>query len=628
MADTKDRFKEKDLGAPISKGGPKKSRKQSNAKKPYRSRNQARYNVADKKERFDAAADANVWKSDGNDPKWYNQFPDQVRNFASFNFRAPVGSQVRLTDTAAGAPLNADRYPGVMALYFCPSAGSKEEGNASMLNLAATRLYQFTRFENNGSSKYDRGDLMLYFLAMDSCYMFHAWMKRIYSEMHQFSNMNRYLPRALMRAERVDYEDLEKKLPKFRGWINQYAEKLSVLPIPHSMSYMARHSWMANSLFVDTDTVKCQFYLYVPQYFQRFAVADGTGTLPAGTPWLQLDDPTYGNNRLTLDDLINYGNSLIDPLIDNEDFNLIGADVLKAFGSNGVVVLDEIPDDYTVLPMYSEEVLNQIENSTAIGHPACYGSLILPAQNNGASVYWDGSTNKLIPNDEVWLPFDVSQTYQLNPIPYQLNRIINFESDSITNDDIMVATRLAQILEPPTTVTGSDQMTYSKCQCKTLGSEFITQFTMFFFTNADTGEWRIGNTVLGYYGYPVISSIPHGDQNTAPADWVANTTAAKSRLVVNTTNFTRFSMNLAQFNRHPRIMMYGLQEFIDVGPDGQPRYRGHNWQGFYYTAKNVGDTANFAVFEKGDLIDLSTVALQSEFFVPLTASGAVKVTAI
>lgn len=590
-----------------------KSDSRSNTRNKSFPRGKKLPNEADKAERWEAGANNVVPEATANDPKWYNRFPGQTVNFADFNFRAPVGSKVDYGFES----LSHDRFPGIMALYYAPAAGESEEGLASPLNMASNQLYQYTRFENNGSSKYDRGDLMLYLLAMDSAYMFHSYIRRLYGMITAYSNMNRYMPQALMRANRVDYDDLVQHLAEFRGYINQYADRLHQLPIPATLPYVARHQWMASHVWVDTDTYKAQLYMWVPQYFYKFGIE--TEDPYTGEPYLDYVNPSYGT-LLTYADLRAFGDSLLVPLVANEDFNLIGSDIIKAFGTNALMRVDPIPSDYKVYPEFSEEVLDQIHNAVAVGYPACEeveGSSYF----RGHAVYWDASNNTLVPCDRTWSPYDTTQTYQILPAAFESKKLIDFTKDDISTDDVMVASRLTTY--PVRGVNELIQRSY--LDIHGLGSELFTQFSMFFFTDEGDGGFRIGNTTMGYFLHPTIVTMGAGSAGDDAATWQANQFAAREQSIVRVRDEARFLQALSMFRKHPQVYTARVVEFYEAGDGGVPVYKGILNTGWETTWHRIGDTANFAVFDSNDLRNLSRAALMSEFFVPLAAAGPVSV---
>lgn len=57
------------------------------------------------------------------------------------------------------------------------------------------------------------------------------------------------------------------------------------------------------------------------------------------------------------------GNTIIASLQTSEDIGTMSGDILKAFGENAMFKLESIAEDFSVTPIYSQEVLSQINSA-------------------------------------------------------------------------------------------------------------------------------------------------------------------------------------------------------------------------------------------------------------------------
>ena len=64
----------------------------------------------------------------------------------------------------------------------------------------------------------------------------------------------------------------------------------------------------------------------------------------------------------TFQTLCDRANQILTPLLTGEDFGIMSGDILKAYGAEGILHLAALSADYSVLPVYSPEVLQQIHN--------------------------------------------------------------------------------------------------------------------------------------------------------------------------------------------------------------------------------------------------------------------------
>lgn len=143
----------------------------------------------------------NAQKSKPNDPRWYAQNPQLLRDTASFPYSWPLGNKLNLGQHAP--EINKGSIPGIMGIYTAPTFGWADNPN-SPINVAARNVYSYVRHANSGHANYDAPDLMLYLCAMDSIYSYLSYLKRVYGVVSTYSYTNRYYPKAVIQAMHVD----------------------------------------------------------------------------------------------------------------------------------------------------------------------------------------------------------------------------------------------------------------------------------------------------------------------------------------------------------------------------------------------------------------------------------------
>nr|AVX53675.1 putative capsid [Marmot picobirnavirus] len=388
--------------------------------------------------------DRDCTRSKPNAWQWYAHSEQLVKDYGSFPFGDPLGSLLP-QDTLFYTAQDTDgkfgnvqaAIPGVCAIKFAPSIGNVNS-ETDAVNIAMRNIYSYVRHANSGHSNYEGPDLMIYLLAMDSVYMYHAYMKRLYGVLLDYTPLNRYYPKALVQAMGANFESLQEHMNDLRGYINQYTVRIGSMCVPNSMSYMARHTWMCEGLYTDSKAAKAQTYFYTPEYFLQL-------TSPTET------DPTnfltYVGlpKNATFEQLIAFGDSLLNPIIINEDMNIMSGDILKAFGAEGIVKVDGIADGYMVLPMYDSEVLSQIENCRVLG--GSISGTITQAIAIGTGYLVSDVTLSAQPLEAFGseaLPSNVNAIKDITNLyedVFNGRKILNFHIDGVTPDAVMVATR-------------------------------------------------------------------------------------------------------------------------------------------------------------------------------------------
>lgn len=524
----------------------------------------------------------NCQKGADNDPAWYAQNPQILKDSASFSFNYPLGSRLNFGSESAAKNMNNTSIPGIMAIYTSPSFGFSTHSN-SPINTASRNIYSFVRHANSGHSNYDAPDLMLYLTAMDNLYAFVSFLKRAYGLMMPAYYTNRYMPKAIISAMKLNYDDLNANLNDFRSYINRLALRVGSMCIPASMSYMARHMWMYEHVWTDDTSDKAQIYLYSPHGFFRYSLdQDMAGQLEYKALF------TGENTSLTFKELVAYGESLLEPILSSEDMNIMSGDILKAFGPENLYKINMIDEAYLVIPEYSSEVLDQIQNTTFIGH--FKGTPTLHQDPTKGYLIYDPRFDPMYnPGTGFYPGMNVMVT----------DRLVTFPHGDIKPEDTMVATRLTNILkvegiEGPLTIT-----------CETMGSEIAHHATIYQYAYTEVGGWQLMESPALYTSLVFMLD----NSSTFGIDETSNINSAK-QLATDLGATLATIGKISTFDRHPA---FGLSGYLLIsakeGASNEPR---RYEETSIYNALLV-DASYFTILNEQDLINLAETALLSEF---------------
>lgn len=377
-------------------------------------------------------------RSASNDPQWYFKDQQILKDVANFSFMTRLGSANRLTSYYGDPNVSSSQYmgsvPGLVAieLALCPGIS---EGHQDPVNLAATNVYSYVRYKNSGGSNYDSPDLMMYLLSMDSIYACWNWMKRIYGLASTYSQTNKYMPKALVMANNVDFEDILENLADFRAFLNIKANEISAFCVPSTMSINVRHSWLFSNVYMDSETNKAQLYMYVPSYFYKYDeyTSSKGGQLIPQPVWLN-DTVRADAPKFKFKDLKNLLNGLLEAVNYSEDIGIMSGDILKAYGEGGLFTVSTFDADYKVEPVYSKEVLSQIENATILTLDRADTTFTADM----FKTYQDPDTNDI----------KFNPTFTPTTAVMEIKRpYLNFHWNDPTPEDVMVATRLQAALQ-------------------------------------------------------------------------------------------------------------------------------------------------------------------------------------
>lgn len=334
---------------------PNGNRKPNNQRKSE-GNSQGRRGYTNPNAKYDDKANAGNTKA-SNDVAWYGKDSQLVKDAATLSFFQTAGMPYEF-QAPQGVTLtnNRQRNSGIMSFKVMPTPGSCGEWS-SVVNVAIRDIYSFIRHANSGHSNYDAADLGMYMLAYDSCLAYYAWMVRGYGLARTVLLKNRYTPEALVGACGINYKSIVSNLAQFRAYINTFAARLSALKVPASWHIMERHMWIFSNVYADAPVDKAQFYVFAPAGFWQYR----TGATPENTGLY----PITGFNSADYGVITSNGDLLLNSVLNNEDFNIMSGDIIKAFGDN-VFHLNFIAEDYSVVPVYDPEVLLQIHNATVL----------------------------------------------------------------------------------------------------------------------------------------------------------------------------------------------------------------------------------------------------------------------
>lgn len=505
-------------------------------------------------------------KDVANDVRWYLKNGAMTESVGRFSFNNALGDRIVFNPSLGPGAAGTNRsgtihLPGIAAIYTVPCCGRAID-EVDPVNVAAVDIYSFVRHANSGHANYDPADLMLYFMTMDSIYTFWSWMTRIYGVCKTYSQVNRYIGDALITACGADPDDIRANLAQFNTYINQFAVQASVLAVPGDMTLFARHSWMYQNVYMDEDNAKAQLYLYAPAALHKYTLDDESKGMLQAFPVCQgmSDDRTIFTGiprKNTFAQIMAMGDELLNAALSQEDVGIMSGDVRKAYGPEKLWRFAQLPLDYAISPIYSEEVLLQIHNTD-------YTGLMLGVleDHEGTLTATVDAGRALSITQRGGIGSSCLHFFPLvgaNPTICYTKLLDSWHPDP-TPEEVIVASRnkvIGMKLATTFKVGGANIMT---CSLQGFGSELcLVNFI-----------WKYDNGQLASYS----------DYNYTPA--VTNRIMAIQQIV-------------SKFNEYPLFYMYdGNLGITDV----------------------VGEVTNYTTLDTSEIINLHRTALLSMFNVP------------
>lgn len=465
-------------------------------------------------------------ESTSNPYAWYANFPNYAKDVANLAFGVPVGQALYLND--GDWVSNA----GILSIYYCPSVGVSED-LTSPINRQAVRFYTYLRSVQRAAASYDAADVMMYLLGIDQLYAYWAYMRKIYGIAQLFTPYNKYLPKMLLQANGIS-EAIVGNLADFRAYINRFALSIGKFAMPNNFDITQRHMWMNTGLYTDAKSTRAQIYQFVPAWFYQWDNTVTSGSQLTGQQFQDSTNLMNATNLKTLEDLVDFGEALLQNFNNDEDTMMISGDLLRAYGEQGLMHVEETPDNLVILPIYDEVVLSQIENAIFAGTVRNGTSSVVPgikitqdpSVNNGAIIF-----KPLVTMSPQTIAGGSTPMYVRNYPGICANTMLNCHHDNPSPEEITEMTRLV-VKAAANTAYAAPGGTGSAVQLTTCGSEIPLWFMI----------TRGGRSNPNSFSNMVYNS------NTLPIDASTNKPFADG-----TTNLVDLISTLMQFDWAPML---------------------------------------------------------------------------
>ena len=321
--------------------------------------------------------------------------------------------------------------PGIATLYLWIVAGDGRSGD-SALNIAAQMQYSHIRRQNSRSGGYVRSDLTIYNLAIGQCLAYLGWCVRLARLLNAYDVTNRYTPASLVKAQRVDFNDLSANQANFMAWITQFASKLRGLPIPNNIPYFANCLYAFSRIYMDGDISKAQYYQFAPAGFGVYESA----TSKTGSQVAYYAFTSSIGNLASARSIMAFGDRLVNALLGDSLVGLIGAEILRAYEGNllDIPTLTLMELQSPIVAEKEPELLLQIHNATFFHVPVMDGT------TPSIRYYQTIPTSADI---APYVSFEISDTVNIAAVcQSRTNSILDCFSANPSADEVQLATRL------------------------------------------------------------------------------------------------------------------------------------------------------------------------------------------
>lgn len=292
-----------------------------------------------------------------------------LNNWGSVSFGNAIGAPIQLWNrnpNAHGAVVtNPSQYaPGILTYKIAPSVGHATSGD-DPITQAGRYLMAFLRRGRSGVAPYQPADLMMHLISIAQVDAFILFMKRAYGIANSQNYLNKYIPKALLNAQNIDYDDLIMHMSDYVGYVNFLITKVNAYFVPNNMPYFSYYGSLFNNVYIESESIKDQMYQYTPWSFWQYRedVGETSGDV---TTTLQPMMITGSARMMTAQDLFQFGLELLEPIMTSESAVQMQSDLRNAFGEAGLEHPAYIDSAYTVDPVNNYAVLEQMKNASIL----------------------------------------------------------------------------------------------------------------------------------------------------------------------------------------------------------------------------------------------------------------------
>lgn len=366
-----------------------------------------------------------------NDPNWYFLDAELAKQASAVSFNQFLGAPFDLSDKIVASM----KVPTFARIELMPSPGSIPANFAmgAGINMQGMKLYTSLSSNNAKTTGYAPQDVTTLLLAFGNLLESVSYLRRMFGVAFSYNQRNRFYPKQVLGALGVDPDTFLRDLATNRLDFNTTINTINKIPIPANIAYFAKCATLYDGIFLDSETTMAQSYALAPRTYWMFDEAyseEGTG-LRTGT-WPSAPTAQWS-------DLIAVINGQVEALLTSSTFNYIYSDILNYCTKNNVSVYANpiIAEDYAIAPIYSPEMLLQINNMRILGIP----QTTVPTGINGCT-----PSNDVVP--------DVNQNcVRYNPVFRKVGNgvacdpILNFNTPTPDTAQIIEATRYTYIAD-------------------------------------------------------------------------------------------------------------------------------------------------------------------------------------
>ena len=384
-----------------------------------------------------------------NDISYWNK-TSGFSNVSKFNWDLIVGNPRKVSATVipnAATPKSAEvlNPAQVMALHFVLGPGWASNTNDGV-NRALSQIMSHIRASLSTSNiGFETADLGIFFASTSSIACNIGFAKRVLECYDCWKDRNYVYPRALLKAQGFEYEDIRDNINQYAARLNAAIDLYNNLSIVDAFDIYDRQYSMAHNVFMDEDSEYGQVYMFIPDNYYTYSDT----TKPSKAVYSPFSGFTDFGTLLTIIE------GALESWRGSSDLYNINGTILRAFKDTPKQSIPYYEMHTKVDPVVDRAFLMQIMNCSIVGP--------LDAGNGQLDITQDPTTQNYVK----WQPKAILSGANPRPIADASAQVLRLFENDITEDDNMELTRLVNFIN------GTNAL------LEDCGAEIITQIELY-----------------------------------------------------------------------------------------------------------------------------------------------------
>lgn len=351
-------------------------------------------------------------KGRDNDPNWYFTNAELASQASELSFQSFIGEldipgayNVPAVNTVWLNPCPGNSY-GIatdndQGDYTTALPSSADTPLDSGINLMANKIYTMLSTYSGRTTNYTPEDVGIMLLAVASMAEFSEAIRRAFGVVLTYNERNRAVPRRLIEAMGINWDNLISNLPLYRMRFNTILNRINQIPLLDNIGFIRKSRDLYQRIYLDAPSSMAQILMYMP--FSLW-ILDETGYakglhLKTTRPWPELvpsataqvqGQPQFDiyadiNYKVNMSRLLDYFDAQVSALLESSTLNIIYADLLNLASKINVPVwkFDYLAENYVVTPEFNRNFLLQFHNLDVVGAPIVLNSNAIVKAING-----------------------------------------------------------------------------------------------------------------------------------------------------------------------------------------------------------------------------------------------------